>query len=328
MSQGWREQERVFREVAARYLGSFTTESFKYRHPPELQARAPERFRKPYKVDVRYLVWGRPGLPLLVCLGGVANVAHRFDELAFALQSGIRVACPDWVGRGESGWLHCEGDYHLQTYIEQVRQFLDHLGHDPVTLLGSSMGGSVAIALAAELPRRVERLILNDTGPRFLPERRVRRAETLSRYYVFRSPHDIVRRIGAAQKNDGPVTPEMRIYSAYHQTEWCEREGGRIYRHDLRAMQAYRRDAAAGLDQWDQWSRIDCPVLLIHGEESDVLDTATVERMLQKPQVSLFTVAATGHTPMLVDPGHIEAIRTWLQATASRDRTEAALEPA
>ncbi len=317
MNQTWEEQERVFRTISERYRGSFTQKVFRYRHPAWLQSRAPERFRTPYDVDVRYLQWGSPDMPLLLCLGGVANVAHRFDELALALKSEYQVACMDWVGRGDSGWLHSEGDYHLETYIEQARQFLDQFDRRSATVLGSSMGGSVAIALAAQLPGRVDRLILNDTGPSFLAERRVRRAETLSRYYIFRSPQDVVRKIGASQKNDGPVTPEMRIYSAYHQTEWSDREGGRIYRHDMRAMQAYRRDAAEGLDQWKEWSAISCPVLLIHGEESDVLDLATVNRMLHKREVSLFSVPATGHTPMLVDPWHIREIRGWLQDTSS-----------
>lgn len=270
---------------------------------------------------------GQSGAAAAGVSGGVPNVAHRFDELAFALKSGYRVACLDWVGRGHSGWMHSEDDYHLETYIEQARQLLALFGDAPVTLLGSSMGGSVAIALAAQMPERIERLILNDTGPYFHPDRRVRRAQTLSRYYVFRTPQGILRRVGASQKNDGPVSPEMRIYSAFNQTEWCEREGGRIYRHDIRAMQAYRRDAAAGLDQWAEWSRIECPMLLIHGEESDVLHECIVGRMIQNPLVTLFRVPGTGHTPMLVYSGHIAAIRKWLETTVPLKRPKSELEP-
>ena len=90
----------------------------------------------------------------------------------------------DWLGRGRSGWLAAEGDYSLPTYAEQLRQMILHLGGRPVTVLGSSMGGSAAIALMASdtrEPKLIERLILNDVGPHIPAKRRRRRADTIAR---------------------------------------------------------------------------------------------------------------------------------------------------
>jgi len=112
-----------------------------------------------------------------------------------------------------------------------------------VILLGSSMGGSAAIDLAAHHPRMVSELILNDIGPFIPKKRRKRRSMTLARHYVFREPSDLLRKIGASQKNDGPISDDIRFNVTFHQTKWSDEEGGRVYRHDVRALQAFRADA-------------------------------------------------------------------------------------
>ncbi|HEY4998432.1 MAG TPA: alpha/beta hydrolase, partial [Usitatibacter sp.] len=280
------------------------------------------RFRKPYPVKVAYTEWGDPAKPLVVCVGGVANTAMRFNYLASDLESHFHVVCMDWVGRGRSGWMADERDYSLATYTEQLRQLIDHLGGGPVILLGSSMGGSAAIDLAAHHPSLVGRLILNDIGP-FIPKaRRKRRSATLARHYVFRDPGDLLRKIGASQKNDGPVSDDVRFNVTFHQTRWSDEEGGRVYRHDVRALQAFRADAQESLDQWRQWKKIRCPVLLIHGMMSDALFPATIKRMRQKHDVAVMHVPDTGHTPVLSDRNQNWFIHQWLMGhTASREWT-------
>src|SRR5437867_1526590 len=89
------------------------------------------------------------------------TVPGACHELASDLGDGCRVICMDWVGRGRSGWLASEGDYSLATYAEQLRQIIMHLGGRPVTVLGSSLGGSAAIEMTARYPELVKRLILN-----------------------------------------------------------------------------------------------------------------------------------------------------------------------
>jgi pimeloyl-ACP methyl ester carboxylesterase len=108
-----------------------------------------------------------------------------------------------------------------------------------VILLGSSLGGSAAIELAARHPKMVSRLILNDIGPYIPKKRRKRRSQTLARHYVFRDPADLLRKIGASQKNDGPISDDIRFNVTFHQTKWSDEEGGRVYRHDVRALQAF-----------------------------------------------------------------------------------------
>jgi len=236
----------------------------------------------------------------------------RFNYLASDLSNSFRLICMDWVGRGRSGWLATEGDYSLATYAEQLKQMIDHLGGGPVTVLGSSLGGSAAIEVAARYPKLIDRLILNDVGPHIPARRRRRRAETLARHYVFRDPSEMLRRVGASQKNDGPVSDDIRFNLTFHQTRWSDEEGGRIYRHDVRALQAYRRDAQRSLKQWEQWKSVNCPVLLVHGMQSDALFEPTIRRMSRGKALTLMHLPDTGHAPLLADRNQIGFLRDWL----------------
>ena len=308
----WDEYMEMAKRIIERFDHEFDLKHFDYLHPVRLQ-RCAMRFRKPYPVKVAYTEWGDPTAPIVVCVGGVANTAMRFNYLAADLESHFRVVCMDWVGRGRSGWMSDQRDYSLATYAEQLRQLIDHLGGGPVILLGSSLGGSAAIDLVAHHPKMVSRLILNDIGP-FIPKgRRQRRSQTLARHYVFRDPADLLRKIGASQKNDGPVSDDIRFNVTFHQTKWSDEEGARVYRHDVRALQSYRDDAQESLDQWSLWKRVKCPVLLIHGMLSDALLEPTIKRMKENPRVTVMHVPDTGHTPVLSDRNQNWFIHEWLK---------------
>lgn len=319
----WDDYMAMAARVVGRFHDKFELRYFDYEHPKRLQRGVPVRFKKPYGVRVAYTDWGDPSKPTLLCCGGVANSAMRFNYLAADMSRSFRVVCMDWVGRGMSGWMHDERDYSLATYAEQVRQMILHLGGRPVLLLGSSLGGSASIEVAARHPRLVSKLILNDIGP-FIPKRRrKRRSETLARHYVFRDPKDLLRKLGASQKNDGPVSEDIRFNVTFHQTCWSDEDGGRVYRHDVRALQAYRKDAGESLDQWDLWQRVRCPVMVVHGMLSDALSERTVTRMRKDKDVTVMRVPDTGHTPVLSDRNQTWFLHDWLTGpvVASREWT-------
>ncbi|MCV2367936.1 alpha/beta fold hydrolase [Roseateles oligotrophus] len=315
--QIWRAWLLAAQGLDASFAGCYRFGSFDYQQPLSLQSGVPRRMRRPYSTPVFYTDWGPQDAPLLLCCGGVANTAMRFSFVAADLSRYAnqpwRVICMDWLGRGRSGWLADEQEYRRATYVEQMRQMIAHLGGRPLAVLGSSMGGTVAVELAARQPGLISRLILNDVGPQMPRARRQYRAETLARFYVFRSPGDIMRRVGAAQKNDGPVSDEIRHFLAWHQTRWSDENAGRIYRVDPRALQAYRAEANQALAQWDSFRALQCPLLLLHGMDSDALQAATLGRMQRLQDLTLAHIPATGHTPMLSDRRQIQVIAAWLR---------------
>lgn len=249
---------------------------------------------------------------MIVCLGGVANCAHRFNFLADNLQPYYRVISMDWLGRGQSGWLSDISEYCLATYVEQTKQLLLHLNLQKVILLGSSLGGIVGMQLAASRPDLVASLILNDTGPSLASVRRRRRAEALVRHHVFRNPLELLRKVGASHKHFGAVNNEVMLYIAHNLTRWLECEEGRVYRHDLRSMLAYQKESRTSIRMWNTWDELNLPILLLHGMESDALTAPTARRMSKKPKCKVVEMANVGHTPMLDTKREAEIILGWL----------------
>lgn len=284
--------------------------SFLYQHRVELQD-SDIGVGMEYSVRTAYTDAGGDGEPL-VAIGGITNVAHRFDFLAMDAAPEVRVIGLDLAGRGRSGWLAELSDYHLETYIAQLEQLLAHLGLETCSLLGSSLGGSIAICFAARYPERVRRLVLNDSGPYIPVARRARRAVAVARHYVFRSPSEMFRRTGAASRNAGPASDAALLHSAHHKTRWSEADGGRVYRHDLRALLAYRLEAERSLDLWEEWGRVRCPVLLVHGSLSDATPMETIERMRGHDEFSVIHVPGAGHTPSMSDARLIRDVAEWV----------------
>ncbi len=283
---------------------------FAYRHPIALQNN-PFSVGKEFTVPIAYSDLGGDGLPL-VAIGGLINVAQRFDFLAMDVTPAIRAIGLDLSGRGHSGWMMEISDYAMETYIEQLHQFLNYMEFESCALLGSSLGGSTAIAFAARYPHRVSRIVLNDSTPYIPRERRQRRAAAVARHYVFSTPAQLFRRTGIATKHKGPVTDAAALHYADSVTCWSDNESGRVYRHDLRALLAYRAQASQSLDIWDEWDQVNCPILLLHGTESDATLLESIDRMRYKKNLSVIHVHKTGHTPSLSDGILNEHIVQWL----------------
>ncbi|MCW2238725.1 alpha/beta fold hydrolase [Azospirillum canadense] len=308
----WEEYEIMVRRTAEPFEGQFEQRFFNYVHPTRLQGHWPSHQVKPTEVRMAYTDWGDPDGPLVICVGGIANTARRWDYMALGLCDDFHVVCLDWPGRGMSGWMPTQGDYSIATNVEVLRQLITHLDYERASIIGSSLGGSSAIAFCAEHPGVIDRLILNDIGPYIPAERRRRRAQAVARHYIFRRPADLFRRLGASAKNEGPVTEDELLHNTYYQTQWSDGHGGRIYRHDPRALQAYAEEAQDSLTQWEEWAGIDMPVLVIHGMLSDALLPDTVDEMIVKPGVTAMHVPDTGHTPALSDANQIHFLRSWI----------------
>lgn len=108
-----------------------------------------------------YYRWrGNPRGPVVVCIHGLTTPSEVFEPIATGIaRLGYQVLTYDLYGRGLSARPRVEHDRAF--YLRQLSELLDHLGIEgDVTLVGYSMGGSIATAFTAEHPERVRRLIL------------------------------------------------------------------------------------------------------------------------------------------------------------------------
>lgn len=110
--------------------------------------------------ELSYLDSGRGPVVLFIhgLLGSHRNWAHLIDRM----DDNFRVIVPDLFGHGESA--KPVGDYSLGSHAATMRDLLDRLGIERVTLVGHSLGGGIAMQFYYLFPARVERLVLVASG--------------------------------------------------------------------------------------------------------------------------------------------------------------------
>ena len=76
----------------------------------------------------------------------------------------------DLRGRGRSGRDPSAESYRLEVYVEDLFTIIDALSLEPTVVIGTSLGGMVAMRMGAAAPGRVGGLVLNDIGPDVAPQ--------------------------------------------------------------------------------------------------------------------------------------------------------------
>ncbi|WP_392544316.1 alpha/beta fold hydrolase [Oryzobacter telluris] len=100
--------------------------------------------------------------PVLLFIHGLLGSQRQWAHLVDRLDDGHRVVVPDLFGHGQSA--KPMGDYSLGAHAATLRDLLDRLGIERVTLVGHSLGGGIAMVFSYLFPERVERLVLVASG--------------------------------------------------------------------------------------------------------------------------------------------------------------------
>lgn len=177
--------------------------------------------------------------------------------------------------------------------------------HEPLDLMGYSMGGRLALGFAVTYPERVRRLVLESASPGVEndEEREARLAadEDLARQLEKEGIEAFVDRWEGL--------PLFESQKALPEDVRAEHRAGRL-RNDPRSMAAALRGlgTAALPSYWKELERLDVPTLLLVG----ALDTKFVEigrRMRDHmPNARLVVVPGAGHTV------HLEQPEAWVDA--------------
>ncbi|NDZ96179.1 alpha/beta fold hydrolase [Streptomyces sp. SID6673] len=98
----------------------------------------------------------------LLLIHGMAGSSATWDAVIPALARRYRIIAPDLPGHGESD--KPRGDYSLGAFAAFLRDLLDEIGIDKVTVIGQSLGGGVAMQFTYQHPDYCERLVLIGSG--------------------------------------------------------------------------------------------------------------------------------------------------------------------
>ncbi len=284
-----------------------------------------------------YREWGDPDNgQILLCVHGLSRNGQDFNEVARAMSREYRVVCPDIAGRGASDFLVNPASYVVPQYVSDIMTLLGRLQPKTLDWLGTSMGGLIALAFAAvvgakqkaiatggntNLPATtglsLRKLILNDVGPAIEPASIARIAGYVGVPLQFDSFDDAVMHMKTNAASFGPMSDEQWV--DFTRAVIVQKEQGWGQHYDLAIAQAF-----AGLQDenmlkageamlWRAFEALTCPILLIRGERSDLLSSATAQQMQARNRhVQMIEIQGAGHAPSLLPESQVQAVRQFL----------------
>jgi pimeloyl-ACP methyl ester carboxylesterase len=255
-----------------------------------------------------------PAAPAVLCLPGLTRNSRDFEALAPHLATRYRVICPDLRGRGFSARDPHWQNYHPGVYLDDLKRLLEVLELPRVGIIGTSLGGLLAMLLAAGAPAAVAGIVLNDIGPEADP----RGIERIRGYTGKLSPvRTWTEAVAQFRTVNGAAWPDLSEAQWSIVTRRSYREdaaGIPVFDSDPMIGEAIRAAPAVPPALWPVFAQISAvPMLVIRGAESDLLSESTVQRMRrEKPDLEALTVPERGHAPLLDEPGVVPAIDRFL----------------
>ena len=263
---------------------------------------------------------GGASMPLLLMHGLTRNAAD-FEPLAAHLSRRYRLIVPDQRGRGLSDPDPEPDNYRPDVYVADMMALLADLGVARAGLIGTSMGGLMAMVMAAAQPTRFPTLVLNDVGP-------VLEAEGIARIQGYVGPSGAMADWDAAARACAGVNGEA--FPDYDHAQWLafarrtcrESAEGVVFAYDPEIARSIGGDAPATVppDLWPLWDALDAlPVLVVRGALSDLLSRETVEAMGRRHSgpFALAEVPRVGHAPILDEKEALDAIERHLGRTVT-----------
>jgi len=257
---------------------------------------------------------GPAGAASVLCLHGLTRNSRDFEDLAPHLQRRARVIVPDVRGRGRSARDPNPQNYQPAIYLQDIIGLLDAVGARRVTVIGTSMGGMLAMMMAAGYRDRVAAIVLNDMGPEVDPVGLERIKGYAGRLPPPKSWDDAIAQtktmFGAAWPNLSAERWASLARRGYRQDE----NGAVTVDADPMIGEMLRAAPAATATLWPFWKALrGIPMLAIRGAQSDILSAATFAKMkAENPDLVQLEVAQRGHVPLLDEPECVETIDAFL----------------
>lgn len=231
------------------------------------------------------------GVPV-VLLHGFPLSSEMWTPIRTAVEQAARLITPDLRGFGGSD--KPQGDYGMETLAGDVLRLADRIGVERFILGGHSMGGYVALRLAASHAERLTGLILIDTrASADTPEGKVRRTVAIERIRRGEAAafldEFIPNLLGESTRGRAPrLRAELRALAA------------EVPDHVLAGCLAGMRDRP---DSVQVLSGLDLPALVITGQEDTVAPPEVAHAMAAAlPRGRLALVPLAGHTPSVERP--------------------------
>ena len=261
---------------------------------------------------VRYYKAGSGGPPIVLLHGGGPdNALLSWRNTIGVLAADHRVYAPDLPGQGGSAQWRGRGNQ--RTFEEVLRWLLDAWQIPQATLVGLSMGGSIATGFTLRHPQRVRALALADsTGMQH------RMPHHLLTYLLMRT--DLSGRTAAKLLRSNRALVRFALNKVFFADASSVRDLESIV-DEVRAEAGVRRSVFAdwhadainhrsmSINHLPQLERISCPVTVIHGEKDALVPVASAQAVANAiPGAQLRIMPQAGHWPNRERPTEFNAL--------------------
>ena len=257
------------------------------------------------RLRLHFVDWGNPAAPPLLLVHGGRDHCRNWDWVAQALRDDWHVIAPDLRGHGDSEWS-ADGQYDMPGYIYDLAQLVHQQHLAPVTVIGHSLGGNIALRYTGTYPEAIRRLVAIEglgLSPELLAKRASRTLDDRMRGWIderrglagrlprrYPSIEEAFKRMQEENKHLSPAQARHLTVHGINQNE----DGTFSWKFDnyVRSWPAYD----VPIDELHNlWNRIDCQTLLVNGKESWASDPEADGRASHFRNARMVTFENAGH---------------------------------
>jgi pimeloyl-ACP methyl ester carboxylesterase len=253
-------------------------------------------------LKLHYWEWGDAKEETIVLIHGIRDQGRSWEPFFASL---LALGCPikhavalDLRGHGDSDWAGISRGYQHEDFLSDLAGLLGHLDRDCFTLIGHSLGGSMALLYAGTFPDKVKRLVLleslgpfarsDDEVPEIMAER-LNGRNYIEIPFPYASLEDAAK---ALQKRFPLISDSAAAHMARHGT----RQVGKAYRWKHDPLLRYRTTTMLSEGQIEAFiRRVTCPILFAYGSESDFIKSVRGPRVKRFNNAQIVSIEGAGH---------------------------------
>ncbi|MGN6872396.1 MAG: alpha/beta fold hydrolase [Solirubrobacteraceae bacterium] len=257
--------------------------------------------------------------PPIVLIHGITSSSMVWEGVGPRLARHHTVLAPDLLGHGQSA--KPRGDYSMGAFASGIRDLALSLGFGPVTVVGHSLGGGVAMQFAYQFPERTDRLALVSSGGLGRSVHGLLRAATLPGSELVlpllagRRVLDAGRTVGRGLGRIGIQLGHDAVEIARGHASLGDPESRGAFVQTLRASVDVTGQRVQALDRL--YLAEELPTLIVWGARDRIIPPGHGRRAHKLVHGSRFELfEAAGHFPQLDEPERFVAtLEDWIATT-------------